>query len=348
MNILFLTSNTKWIGGKERYDRDVVWALKGCEEEVRVVGLTGKSWIRKAAFVCMVCLKAVFFRPNALFASHVAFSPIICALHRFLKIPCVIFTAGIEVWDIKKESVKKALRSARLVVCISHFTREKILNQMGELKEKIFFLPPTVRENLFAVRKKQESPHKTLLTVARLRPNEEEKGYLKVIDALPKLRREFPDIRYMIVGAVLKEFGDNTERVRAYAKERGVEENVIVVGEVSDQELADYYNLCDVFVMPSTQEGFGIVFLEALASGKPVIAGNKDGSKDALLGGRLGTLVDPESAEEIEEAIRKVLKKETRRELLDGEWLRKEAIRAYGFDMFRKRVVELIHALQTP
>lgn len=355
MKILFLTSNTKCIGGKERYDTDVMQALQECGEKVRSVKLTGKSWLKKVAFVFVACLKATFFRPDVLFSSHISFSPIVYVLHKVFRIPYVMFTAGVEVWDIKKHSLKKALRDARLVVSISHYTTEKLKNQIEELREKIFLLPPTVRENLFRIKEKPEylarrhglRGKEVLLTVARLRPNEEEKGYLKVIDTLPELRKEFPNIRYVIVGAVLKEFGDNRERVRAYAREKGVDENVIVVGEVSDKELADYYNLCDVFVMPSTQEGFGIVFLEALASGKPVIAGNKDGSRDALLDGKLGLLVDPRSVEEITEALRKVLKKEIRPELLNAEYLRKETLQAYGFDVFKRRVVELVHELET-
>ncbi|MDP3725178.1 MAG: glycosyltransferase family 4 protein [Nanoarchaeota archaeon] len=347
MKILFLVTNFNFVGGKERYDKDLIRALQEGGVGLRVVRLSGRALPRKILFVLRACVSAVFFKPDVLFASHVSFSSVICAVNRFTGIPYVVCTAGTEVWDIKKESIKKALRNARLILYISDYTKEKMTRQMEELRKKMFFLPPSVREKLFTIRKKPESPYKTLLTVARLRPNEEEKGYLKVIDALPGLRKEFSNIRYIIVGAVLREFGDNTERIRAYARERGAAECVIVVGEVSDRELADYYNLCDVFVMPSTQEGFGIVFLEALASGKPVIAGNKDGSKDALLGGKLGILVDPDNVEEIAAAIVKVLKKQAPPEILDGNLLRKEMIEVYGVDKFKKRVIELVHELET-
>ena len=73
------------------------------------------------------------------------------------------------------------------------------------------------------------------------------------------------------------------------------------------EELPDYFRLADVFVMPSTGEGFGIVFLEAMATGVRVIAGNQDGSRDALCDGALGTLVDPENCEELASAIQAAL-----------------------------------------
>ena len=79
--------------------------------------------------------------------------------------------------------------------------------------------------------------------------------------------------------------------------------NVQFAGLVPPEELPDYFRLADVFVMPSTGEGFGIVFLEAMATGVPVIAGNRDGSRDALCDGALGTLIDPENCEELASAI---------------------------------------------
>jgi phosphatidylinositol alpha-1,6-mannosyltransferase len=72
---------------------------------------------------------------------------------------------------------------------------------------------------------------------------------------------------------------------------------------VPPEELPDYFRLADVFVMPSAYEGFGIVFLEAMATGVHVIAGSQDGSRDALCDGALGTLVDPENGEELASAI---------------------------------------------
>jgi glycosyltransferase involved in cell wall biosynthesis len=93
--------------------------------------------------------------------------------------------------------------------------------------------------------------------------------------------------------------------------------------------------------MPSKQEGFGIVFLEALACGKPVIAGNRDGSKEALLDGKLGVLVDPDNINEIAEAIINILLKNAPTQFLNADYLRDMVINNFGFEKFSKKVKEL-------
>jgi glycosyltransferase involved in cell wall biosynthesis len=107
-----------------------------------------------------------------------------------------------------------------------------------------------------------------------------------------------PHTIYVIVGD-----GDDQPRLEAVAAEVGVTEKVRFVGRVKPEELPDHFRLADVFVMPSTGEGFGIVFLEAMATGIPVIGGNRDGSLDPLADGLLGRAIDPYSEEELASAI---------------------------------------------
>ncbi len=88
---------------------------------------------------------------------------------------------------------------------------------------------------------------------------------------------------------------------------------MFITGLFPEEEKCDLYNLADVYVMPSRAEGFGFVFLEAMASGLPVIASKYDGGRDALLDGRLGLLVDPSSPAEIRAAIMEQLQQGERR-----------------------------------
>ncbi len=113
----------------------------------------------------------------------------------------------------------------------------------------------------------------------------------------------------------------------------------------SDEEKTDFFSICDVFAMPSKGEGFGIVFLEALACGKPVVAGNKDASSEPLLNGELGLLVDPDNKEEIMKAIIGILKKEVPEKILDGKFLRRKTIESFGFEKFKEKVKNLIYEL---
>jgi phosphatidylinositol alpha-1,6-mannosyltransferase len=104
---------------------------------------------------------------------------------------------------------------------------------------------------------------------------------------------------------------DSTEelRIRKLISSCGVEEEVILTGFLNEKELADYFLLADLFVLPSKKEGFGIVFIEALACGLPVICGNADGSIDAIRNGELGTAINVDDLDELEKTITMYLKK---------------------------------------
>src|SRR5207248_1608633 len=115
-----------------------------------------------------------------------------------------------------------------------------------------------------------------------------------ILRALPAIRREIPDVRYVLVGE-----GEDRARIETLVRELNLFGVVILAGGVSPRELADYYNLCDVFAMPSKGEGFGIVYLEALACGKPVLAGNGDGSSEPLQNGKVGLLLDADDVDQI-------------------------------------------------
>jgi len=157
-----------------------------------------------------------------------------------------------------------------------------------------------------------------LMTMGRLASSERYKGFDEVLEILPTLSKRIPNLAYLIVG-------DGPDRARLVnkacslglhvweasigrkdqAKEPRPE--VIFARRISDEEKADHYRLADVYVMPSSGEGFGIVLLEALACGIPVIGSKADGSREALLDGKLGKLVDPRNPAETIEAVLGVL-----------------------------------------
>jgi phosphatidylinositol alpha-1,6-mannosyltransferase len=136
------------------------------------------------------------------------------------------------------------------------------------------------------------------VTIARLAAAEGYKGHDRVIRVLPRVVEQHPDTLYVVVGE-----GDDRARLEKLAAQCGVHEKVCFAGRVPVDELPDYLHLADVMVMPSTGEGFGIVFLEAVASGIDVIGGNQDGSLDPLADGILGRAVDPENGAELASAI---------------------------------------------
>jgi glycosyltransferase involved in cell wall biosynthesis len=155
------------------------------------------------------------------------------------------------------------------------------------------------------------------------------------LEILPKLRTIYPDIKYIIAGKA-----DEVEkaRVEKIVEQNQLQENVILAGFIAEDEVADHFKLADVFVMPSSKEGFGIVFLEAMACGVPVIGGNIDGTVDALQNGKLGVLVDPSVAEEIHQGIKLQLDKKYKAE--DSAKLQNDVLASFSFKNYKKRLQE--------
>ena len=156
------------------------------------------------------------------------------------------------------------------------------------------------------------------------------KGYDKVISILPQLVQSGLRFKYILAG---KADDAEQKRMQAFITANGLDEYVLMPGFIADEEVTAHYLLADVFVMPSKGEGFGIVYVEAMACGLPVIAGNKDGSTEALQFGELGTLIDPDNEEQLKEAIMHVLqeKKEEKR-------LREKMLSFFSFEKFTERL----------
>jgi glycosyltransferase involved in cell wall biosynthesis len=140
------------------------------------------------------------------------------------------------------------------------------------------------------------------MTTGRLESTERYKGVDEVILALPRLLARVPTLKYLIVGA-----GSDHARLNALVESLGLSAHVVFTGRISEDEKVAHYNLADAYVMPSTGEGFGIVLIEAAACGVPVIGSLADGSQEALLGGRLGRLIDPKDRDTLVQAVTEAL-----------------------------------------
>jgi phosphatidylinositol alpha-1,6-mannosyltransferase len=122
----------------------------------------------------------------------------------------------------------------------------------------------------------------------------------------------------------------------------GVEHAVTFAGFVPDEELANHYRLADVFAVPSTGEGFGIVFLEALACGTSVLAGNRDGSVDALDSGRLGQLVDRTDVDAIARGLIALLKQQGPQWWFDRQALHDAVTQHFGRAALRESLRKVL------
>jgi len=294
------------------------------------------------------CLRHVWReRPDLIISTHLNFGPIARIAQLSFGTPFVLVAHGIDAWQINNAARLKALQKANLTLAVSRYTRDRLINEAGLDANRVRILPNTCDTDRFVIgpkpprllRKYGLQPQTpVILTVCRLDETEGYKGYDQIIKALPKIRREAPNTRYLIAGK-----GTDRPRIEKLAADTGVRDAVILAGYVPDDELTDYYNLCDIFAMPSKGEGFGIVYLEALACGKPTLAGNMDGSRDALADGDLGLLVDPENMDEIASRIVSVLRREhTHPMLFNPRLLRQRVIELFGFETFKHTVADLL------
>jgi glycosyltransferase involved in cell wall biosynthesis len=126
------------------------------------------------------------------------------------------------------------------------------------------------------------------MTLGRMDSRERAKGFDELIELMPRLKSERRDIALLLAGE-----GDDRPRLQVKVRELGLQNDVVFTGFVPESLKADYFRLADAFAMASTWEGFGIVLLEALACGVPVVGSTLDGTREALLEGRLGAVVDP-------------------------------------------------------
>ena len=262
-------------------------------------------------------------------------------------IKLVMLAHGIEVWDPLPGWKKWMLGRCDLILPVSQFTRDKMLelHHLPENKLQVLnnSLDPFLERPLLPKRKADlleryglQADEKILLTVARMADTEVYKGYDKVIQALPSLVVGYPSLRYLLVGS----YGQKEKnRLDNLIRQLALEKQVIFAGFVPDEEMAAHFNLADIFIMPSEKEGFGIVFIEAMFYGKPVIAGNIDGSVDALCNGELGILVDPVNIEEIAAAIKKILANPGKF-LPDAEKLQEH----FGYTSYKRRLNEFLNA----
>lgn len=219
----------------------------------------------------------------------------------------LLITHGIEAWKRPRNPLTaRLLHDCRGVVSVSDLTRSRLVG-WSRYTGPTYVLPNAVRLAHYGIRPRNEelaaryglAGKRVLLTVGRVVAAERYKGFDEVLELLPDLPQ---DVVYVIAGG-----GNDAPRLQRKALAAGVGGRVVFTGLFAEQEKADLYNLADVYVMPSWGEGFGFVFLEALASGTPVIASRHDGGREAILGGELGLLVDPTNPAEIRAAIVELL-----------------------------------------
>jgi glycosyltransferase involved in cell wall biosynthesis len=258
----------------------------------------------------------------------------------------ILMAHGIEVWQRPKGMDRLAYWSCSEIWSVSNYTRQRILGNHPRFAKPILLFYNTLDPFFTQTPGSQKLPEVLhplqegyLLTISRLSSTEQYKGYDLVIRTLPSLLSQKPGVKYVLGGS-----WDATEivRIRNLIKELQLEKHVYLPGFVPEGVLKTMYENAGVFVMPSRKEGFGIVFCEAAWCGTHVIAGNADGSPEALLNGKWGRLINPGDEKELLEALLFALNQPA----LDAdarEKRRREVEEKYGFAAFCNRQTDLLN-----
>jgi phosphatidylinositol alpha-1,6-mannosyltransferase len=212
----------------------------------------------------------------------------------------------------RRRPMRFALRHADHVIANSEFTRNELI-KLDVDPGRITLVYPGVDVSCFRPGLScddlkagigLQSGQRLILSVGRL---SRRKGFDMVVRSLPELRRRGIDARYALIG-----IGEDRAYLADLASELGVSDRVHFLGHVGADDLPRWYNACDVFVMPNREvngdtEGFGMVFIEAAACGKPSIAGKAGGTGAAVVDGKTGHRVDGSNDAEVVATLYQVL-----------------------------------------
>lgn len=318
MKVLILTPSAYGgYGGIAQYNRDLIEAIALTEglTKVRVLprlinfNVNVKQIPVNVEFIensakgllpfIFECLKNIFCKYDLVICAHINFVPLAFLISLLYRSKTVLVCYGIDVWSTHQSFiVRKMLKSIDRFWSISDVTKRKMVEWSG-VRESLFSILPNAiylkkyglkPKNKFLVKKYELENKKVAFFLGRLDEREKYKGIDEVFSVIRRVAKEVPNFLFLIGGD-----GTDKSRLIQKAEDLGIGKYVKFIGYVDEDLKPDHYRLADVFLMPSSGEGFGFVFLEALACGVPVIAGSEDGGKEAVRNGLIGYYVDPKN-----------------------------------------------------
>lgn len=243
----------------------------------------------------VTALRAARRKAKLVLAAHPNLGPVVQAMRIAApRMKSIICTHGIDVWEPLGVLRRRALRHANLVLAPSNDTAEHVMSEQGVSRDRIRVLPWALDpqfEVLLTADTQNAPPRefptgRVILTVGRWLATERYKGMDTLITALPRLLTRWPEVQLVLVGT-----GDDRAWLEDLTDKNGVHRHVHFLPGLSYSELVACYAACEIFALPSSGEGFGLVYLEAMACGKPVIGGAHGGAPEIIEDGVTGYLV---------------------------------------------------------
>jgi phosphatidyl-myo-inositol dimannoside synthase len=297
----------------------------------------------KAQFV-LAALRSAGRHPLLVIALHPHLAPVVAMMRlRSRNFRSIVFAHGIEVRHPLGWPCRPALRCADMVNAPSRDTAKHLLSEQGISRGKIrqlaWGLDPEFELRLgVSVRPPRPTAFperaRIILTVGRWDPAERYKGADTLISALPRILPAVPDAVLVLVGD-----GQDRPRLEQLAREQGTEDQTHFLSGLTQDELFACYAHCDVFALPSSGEGFGLVFLEAMAHGKPVIGGAHGGIPDVIEDNVSGLLVPHGDVARLSGALESLLGDPERANRM-GARGRERVQTIYSFAQFQSRLTQ--------
>ena len=364
--LLFTLEYPPFFGGVSRYYKDIVdhWPASAAgKPEILVLHNNEGKLVRKRGLIKWLPAFGELFKilkkekiEHILVGHILPLGTVAYLVTRITKTPYSVFLHGMDLAFSQKKArrrwlARRILRGAARIICVNSFVAKQAKEVIGESEAgKIIVINPGVEPKLILENKALEEKLKRqfnlegktiLYCVSRL---VKRKGQDKTIEAMALALKEAPELVY-VVGGVGPDEDYLKEKIEELPED--CRKSIIFWGETSDEEKWAWWNLSDIFVMPSRNiagdyEGFGIVYIETNLLGKPVIAGDSGGVRDAVIDGYNGLLVDPEDVDAIARAIIKLAKDKALREEL-GRNGRERALKEFNWE---GQIAKLYRALK--
>jgi phosphatidylinositol alpha-1,6-mannosyltransferase len=258
----------------------------------------------------LAAARAARRRAKVVVAGHPFLAPVAQGAKLFARqAKSIVWTHGLEVWEPLSLLRRQALRSADLIVAPSNDTASNVAMRQDVPRERIRVLPWALDPQFEALAAKPAPAlpanfpsGRVILTVGRWFADERYKGMDTLITALPRLLTEWPDVQLVAVGE-----GDDREWLEQIADGSGVLRHVHFLSGLTYPQIVACYKACEIFALPSRGEGFGLVYLEAMACGKPVIGGAHGGAPEVIDDGKTGYLVQHGDAGQLATSLEALL-----------------------------------------
>jgi phosphatidylinositol alpha-1,6-mannosyltransferase len=311
------------VGGKE-------FVFTGCDKS-------------KARFTA-TAIRAARRHGKVVLAGHPNLGPVAQAMKIAApRLRTIVCTHGVEVWEPLAAVRRLALQRANVVLSPSTDTANHVAEQRVR-REKIRVLPWALDPEFEAI-PANAPPGKlprgypegrVILTVGRWLASERYKGMDTLITALPRLLARWPELQLLAVGD-----GDDRAWLEDLAEKNGVNRHVHFLTGLSFEELTACYKACEMFALPSRGEGFGLVYLEAMAHGKPVIGGAHGGAPEVIQDGVTGYLVPHGDAAQLATSIDTLLLDPATAQKM-GARGRQRVERDFRFSVFAKSLKKIL------